>query len=137
MLSDREKRADRKRAAESAPISDWQLLYRSVGGTSHYWRDTEAGAEVKTVTDIAPILEENKAKFNHNDGWSPSKELRRVASIPLALIHKWQVEEGVNALDSAFNPDVARWLARKLNDPEYAYLRTAPGRVGVSNGVLR
>lgn len=137
MLSDREKQADRKRTAESAPVTDWNLLWRSEGGTAHYWRDTEDGAEIKSVTDVAPIIEHNKKLLNENDGWTPSREMRRAFSIPLALIHKWQVEDGVNALDSAFNPDVAAWLARKLNDPDYAHLRTAPGRLGMSNGVLR
>jgi hypothetical protein len=122
----------------SDPTSGWNLLWKSEGGTAHYWRDTDdGGAEIKTVTDVAPILEHNKALQNANDGWSPSKEMRRAFSIPLALIEKWRVEEGVNAFDSAFDPDVAAWVARKLNSSEYAHLRTAPGRLGVSNGVLR
>jgi hypothetical protein len=136
-LTDREKRADRKKAAESAPLTDWQPLIRTAGGTRHYWRDTEDGAEIKSVTDVAPILEQNKAMANHNDGWSPSKELRRVGSIPFALIYKWLEEDKVNVLDAGHDPHAAAYLMRKLNDSQYAYLRTAPGRVGMSNGILR
>lgn len=137
MLTDREKRADRKRAAEAAPLTDWQLLWKSEAGTAHYWRDTEDGAEIKSVTDVAPILERNKAMANHNDGWSPSKELRRVGSIPFALIHKWLCEDGVNVLDAGHDPHAAAYLMRKLNDPDYRHLRTAPGRLGISDGVIR
>jgi hypothetical protein len=35
------------------------------------------------------------------------------------------------------DPAHADKLARKLNDPDWAYLRTAPGRLGVTNGVMR
>jgi hypothetical protein len=137
MLSDREKRADRKLAAESAPLTDWQLLHRSEGGTAHYWRDTEAGAEIKSVTDVAPILEQNKAKANHNDGYSPSRELRRVGAIPFALIYQWLEKDGVNVMNAGHDPHAAAYLMRKLNDPDYRYLRTAPGRLGISDGVIR
>jgi hypothetical protein len=137
MLTDREKRLDRKLASDTAAQTPWSLLYRSMGGTTHYWRDTEGGAEIKSVTDVAPILEENKAKYTHNDGWSPSKEMRRVGSIPFALIHKWLAEDGVNVLDAGHDPHAAAYLLRKLNDPDYLYLRTAPGRLGMSDGVIR
>jgi hypothetical protein len=87
--------------------------------------------------DVAPILEQNKAMATHNDGYSQSRELRRVASIPYVVMHKWLNEEGVWAMDAAKDPDVAKWLAKKLNSSEYAYLRTAPGTLGVSDGVIR
>jgi hypothetical protein len=137
MLTDREKLADRKKAAESAPLTDWQLLWRSEAGTSHYWRDTEAGAEIKSVTDVAPILEQNKAQYTHNDGYSKSRELRRVGAIPFALIFKWLQDDGVNVLDAGHDPHAAAYLLRKLSDPDYAHLRTAPGRLGMSDGVIR
>lgn len=108
-------------------------FFTSEAGVQHFWKDTEDGAVITSVADVAPILERNKAMANHNDGWSPTKEMRRVASIPLALIQKWLVEEGWDA----FSPECANKLAQKLNDPQYAYLRTAPGQLGVSNGVMR
>lgn len=137
MLTDREKRADRKKAAESAPLTDWQPLWRSQGGIDHFWRDTEDGAEIKTVQDVGPILEHAKRLRNENNGWSQSKELRRAFLLPLALVEKWKQEEGVDAMASAYDPDVAKWLLKKLSDPDYAYLRTADGRLGISDGVIR
>lgn len=87
--------------------------------------------------DVAPMLEWNKAAQNHNDGYSQTRELRRVASIPYAVGLKWLNEEGWWFMDASKDPDVARKLAAKLNSNEFQYLRTADGRVGVSNGVLR
>ena len=49
------------------------------------------------------------------------------------LINKWLQEEGWNALD----PEHSDRLMRKLNSSEYAYLRTADGQLGMSNGVMR
>lgn len=106
---------------------------------------TEAGIrheiifdEGKMITcatqDTTPVLELNKAMATHNDGYTPSREMRRVASIPLILIYKWRQEEGWDA----FDPQHADKLAQKLNDPDYAYLRTAPGRVrALPGGGLR
>lgn len=49
----------------------------------------------------------------------------QVASIPLWLLEKWQIEEGINPYSKE---DWPRILA-KLNAPEYQALRTAPGRI--------
>jgi hypothetical protein len=96
------------------------------GGIRHYWRDNVDGsASIATYQDVDPILDLNKAMATHNDGYSPSRELRRAASIPMTLIYKWLHEEGWNAL----NPAHGDRLKKKLNSSEYLYLRTAPGRL--------
>lgn len=87
--------------------------------------------------DVAPVLEANKRMATANDGYSESRELRRVASIPYGIGLQWYNEEGWWFMDADKDPDVARKLAAKLNSSDYAFLRTAPGRVGVSNGQLR
>lgn len=80
---------------------------------------------IERAQDVQPILDHNKRLFTHNDGYSPSRELRRVASIPLVVVEKWLREDGIDV----FNKDHAEAVRRKLNDPAYAHLRTAPGRV--------
>jgi hypothetical protein len=79
---------------------------------------------VERVQDVEPILEENKRLRALNDGYSPRRELRRVASIPLIVVEQW-MQEGVNL----FDPNCREAVRRKLNDPENLFLRTAPGRV--------
>lgn len=105
------------------------------GDVAHYWEDDGAGGGlIHSVQDVAPILERNKAMQAHNDGYSPSRELRRVAFIPNILRLKWLNEEGWDA----YRPDLyGERLVAKLNDPEWRFLRTAPGRIGYSNGVVR
>lgn len=80
---------------------------------------------VHRTADVEPILESNKALASLNDGYTPSRELRRAASIPFAIVEKWKNELGVDV----FNPDHRPAVKRLLNSREYLFLRTAPGRL--------
>lgn len=106
-----------------------------VGDVAHYWRDeADGGGTIVTQQDVGPALEYARAARLANSGWSPSKELRRVAFIPQVIRDKWLNEEGWDAYRADLFPEK---LAQKLNDADYAYLRTADGRVGVTNGIIR
>ncbi len=119
-------------------MTDKTHLFRSSAGVDHWMvHDDNGKTRFASSADVAPVLERNKAMANHNDGYSPSRELRRVASIPYAIAHKWLNEEGWWFEDAAHDSDVARKLLAKLNSSDYAYLRTAPGHIGLSNGVMR
>ncbi len=90
----------------------------------HHYDLTTDRTVIETVQDVAPILERNKALQNAEDGgWSPSRELRRAATIPDIIILKWRNEEGIDA----FDPDHWPAVKRKLNSSEYRWLRSAPG----------
>jgi hypothetical protein len=81
---------------------------------------------IETVQDVTPILECNKALLNSDDrGWSLSRELRRAAAIPDIIVLKWRNDYGIDV----FNRDHWPAVKRLLNDPEWRYLRTAPGRL--------
>lgn len=109
-------------------------LFRSSAGVDHYMVEEDGKTRFAASQDVTPILERNKAMQTHNDGYSDTRELRRVASIPYVIMHKWLNEEGWWAMDADKDPDVARKLAAKLNSSDWAYLRTASGHVGVSDG---
>lgn len=108
-------------------------FFTSAAGTRHYWEDTPDGPIIRTVADIGPALDCAKNMANENDGYTPSRDLRRAFFLPDVIIMKWLNEEGWNAL----NPHHHDRLVKKLNDPDWAYLRTAPGQIGYSNGVMR
>lgn len=94
--------------------------------TKRKYIDNEDGtATIIQQQNCDSVLERNKALYNHNDGYTPSRDMRRVASIPLELVYQWLAEEGWNA----FDPHCSDKLKQKLNDPQYLYLRTAPGRL--------
>lgn len=95
-------------------------------GSTYYWRDeADGGFSITQSTDVSAALDANKRLKNMGDGYSASRELRRVASIPNAIIMKWR-DEGFDMYD----PNNQAELMRRLDDPDYAHLRTAPGRLG-------
>lgn len=112
-------------------------LFRSGAGIDHWMLQEGNQTRFAATQDVAPILEQNKAMVTHNDGYSRSRELRRVASIPYGIGIQWLNDEGWWFMDADKDPEVAKKLAAKLNSSDYRHLRTAEGRVGVSGGQLR
>lgn len=104
-----------------------QPLLTSSAGITHEWEDVGGGDYlIHSSADVTAMLDRNKGMATHNDGYTPSREMRRVAFIPEIIRQKWMNEEGWDA----FNPAHADRLMRKLNDPDYLWLRTAEGRLG-------
>lgn len=92
--------------------------------TLFHYDEMEDRTFIETVQDVESILDHNKALQNWDDGYSPTRELRRVASIPVVVIEQW-LREGIDV----FNPDHREAVRRKLNSNEWRHLRTAPGRL--------
>lgn len=107
----------------------WRPLTSSNGTVKDVKFDADGRIIVRTRQDCDDILSMNKLERNHGRA---GKEWRHIASIPTTIIHKW-LQEGIDV----FSGECQDALARKLNDPDWSYLRTAPGVIGVSNGVAR
>lgn len=78
---------------------------------------------VKHVQDVEPILENNKqlrSMEQHSD-WG-----RHVAEIPNVILQRWLDEEYArgNVSLRMFTREFDELIARKLKDPDWAYLRT-------------
>ena len=50
---------------------------------------TEKGVVQERKIDHKPILEHNKELYDQNDGYSPDKGLKRIASIPTIILEIW------------------------------------------------
>lgn len=107
--------------------SNWLPMGPAENGVSWQIRDDGKTTEMLATADVTDHLEQNKAMMNHNDGYSPSRELRRVASIPAIIILKWKEELGVDFYST--DPEQKRKVRQLLNSNEYLFLRTAPGRI--------
>lgn len=106
-----------KRLFSTDPITGERTYFISHGDGSF---------SIQTQADVTPMIENNKALYNHDDGgWSRDRQWRRAASIPNAVIHQWMTQYGVNV----FNKDHAGAVKRLLNSSEWQALRTAPGRI--------
>lgn len=105
----------------------WKPLFTSSAGIKYVWKDEADGSTTivgqQSAADLDAIFERNKAMANHNDGYTPSRDMARIASIPLSIIYKWMTEEGWDPFSP--DPDCQRKLAQKLDSSEYRYLRTS------------
>ena len=94
--------------------------------TEFHKDDSEGRFTIRTVQDVNPILENNKALQTLNDGYSPSREMKRVASIPTTILRKWCKDAGIPFRRYLRRPyEYSKWLERKLADPENRFLLTA------------
>lgn len=78
----------------------------------------------KRTQDVQPVLDANGRFANDHDGYSPSRDLKYVASIPLVVIEQW-LKLGIDIN----NPDHAGKIAAMLNDGNWSKLRTGGGRI--------
>ncbi len=75
--------------------------------------------------DVSGILESNKRAREEAEGRKMG-DMQRVASIPSVVAMEW-MKEGINVM--APNKEDLKRMKKKLNSPEYAYLRTGGGRL--------
>lgn len=113
------------------------LEFDAQTGTSvfHHYDDLTDTTVIEEVQDVQPYIERNKRIQNMDAGGAKglSEYSRKgikdswwhVASIPNGVAMKWLKEDGINIYDENHWPRVKK----KLNDPDYKYLRTGTGRV--------
>lgn len=65
------------------------------------------------VEDVEPVLEENALIRNAGtNGFSPSRNFRKIASIPLIIVEKVLREKGINLMENS--PEAQRYLRKFL-----------------------
>jgi hypothetical protein len=99
-------------------------MWKTAHGETFFRDNFDGTFTLWSTQDNDPFLARNKAMANHNDGYGPTREIRREGSIPLGLIEHWKQTEGVNVL----KPEGHDFLRKKLNDYDWSYLRTSPGK---------
>ena len=94
--------------------------------------ESEKGVVQERKINHKPILDHNKKLYNQNDGYSPDKGLKRVASIPTIILEIWAKEYNGDQNKGnwfALPKDVqTKILKEKLNSSDYRYFRTSPGK---------
>lgn len=94
-------------------------------GIARKWVDNEDGTiTVLTEQDAQPLLDFNRARANSSDGYTPSKDLRFAASIPAVVMEAWLKEANYDS------NGLQELIAKRLDDPDWKWLRTADFRVG-------
>ena len=90
------------------------------------------GVVQKRSLDIKPIIENNKRLYNQNDGYSPDKGLKRIATIPTIILEIWAKEYHKDQNKGNWfelpQETQKKILKEKLNSSEFRYFRTAEGK---------
>jgi hypothetical protein len=94
---------------------------RHSGLVETFHMDDEGNIAFQMTADVEPAIEDNKRAISHGDGFTPSRDMVRVASIPIAIQYEWIQKFGVDPLRKENEP----LLKRLLNSNEYRYLRTS------------
>jgi hypothetical protein len=82
---------------------------------------------ISRVQDVEPYLDSNKRlQAEQVGGWrrTAGRNGRLVADIPNIVVEMW-LKQGFNMFQAS-----ERELRKKLDEPEWSYLKTIPGRVG-------
>ena len=103
------------------------------GITETFLDNGNEGVVQKRSLDVKPILENNKRLYTQNDGYSPDKGLKRIATIPTIILEIWAKEyhKDQNKGNWFELPrDIQKKILReKLNSSEFRYFRTAEGNL--------
>lgn len=95
--------------------------------TYHNYDHDSKITTIERVQDVQPILDRNKALANDSSykqqGMKDS--FLHAAHIPMIIIEKWLLEEGIDVFNAEHYPKVRA----KLNSSEYQYLRTTTGKL--------
>ena len=102
-----------------------RLLDAQGGVVSEFHYDEmEDRTIINRVQDAEPILENNK-RLQAEDGYSPSRDLKRVASIPLVVWEKWNTETNGRLINGMGKQERDMFLKRKLQDPDNRFFLTS------------
>ena len=104
-----------------------RLLEVQPDGTAEIFHMDELTGEIaiERVQDVEAVIEANKRAQIAGDGFSPSRDFREIAEIPLGVVELWRTVLGVDIFNRNHWPAVKRLL----RDSEWRHLRTSPGGI--------
>lgn len=105
----------------------WRPLLTDGAVKSYHALDADGNSVVKTTQDVEPVIERNKKLQNEPKSQVSMDWSRWVASIPNVVALKWMKEDGINWMRLP-RIEKNRYLKRKLDDPDWRYLKTTPGK---------
>lgn len=98
--------------------------------TTYHSDDMNRQVVIERNVNYKPIIDHNKKMYTQNDGYSKSRDLKRVASIPTLVLELWTKEYNGTGNWFALPKEVQQKILKtKLNSNEFQYFRTAPGRL--------
>ncbi len=106
------------------------VTFNGLQKTTYMKDDMDGKIAIKEEVNIDPHLKHNKILLNQDDGYSKSRDLKRVASIPTIALSVWANEYNGSRNWFSLPKEVQKKiLKKKLNSSEFRYFKTAEGRL--------
>jgi len=105
--------------------------HTDISEVMHYHTDGGGNDKftIERIQDVKPYLEQNKQAQRYFSENPQRGELREVADIPNVIVEKWLNEDPPTSVCDNSKENMQR-LARKLDSPEYKFLRTDTMKIG-------
>ena len=98
------------------------------GIKTRYIQESDGKLTINNQQNLNPLMERNKKLYALNDGYTPSKDMRRIASVPPIILQIWTKEYNGNNNWWALPKDIQKKIMRtKLNSNEFRYFKTSEG----------
>ena len=95
---------------------------------TRYIQESDGKLTVHNQQNLNPLMERNKKLYTLNDGYTPSKDMKRIASVPPIMLQIWTKEYNGTRNWWALPKDTQKKIMRtKLNSNEFRYFKTSEG----------
>ena len=95
---------------------------------TRYIQESDGKLTIHNKQNINPLLERNKKLYTQNDGYTASRDMRRIASVPPIMLQLWTKEyNGSNNWWALPKETQKKIMRTKLNSSEFKYFRTSEG----------
>ena len=95
---------------------------------TRYIQESDGKLTIHNQQNLNPLMERNKKLYTQNDGYTASRDMRRIASVPPIILQIWTKEYNGNNNWWALPKEIQKKIMRtKLNSSEFRYFRTAEG----------
>ena len=97
---------------------------------TRYIQESDGKLTVNNQQNLNPLLERNKKLYTQNDGYTASRDMRRIASVPPIILQIWTKEYNGTRNWWALPKETQKKILRvKLNSNEFRYFKTSEGRL--------
>ena len=56
---------------------------------TRYIQESDGKLTIHNQQNLSPLLDRNKKLYNQNDGYTPSRDMKRIASVPPIILQIW------------------------------------------------
>jgi len=88
-----------------------------------YWDEATESFTIRTKWDTSDILAHNKQRANASvDQRFGNQMMHHIAELPLGIVTKFKTDYNIDVFST--EPEQVKALMKKLDDPDYKYLKT-------------